>query len=30
VIFEGGRAYLYRLDNTLHATKPLLTVIPRG
>ena len=30
VIFEGGRAYLYRLDNTPHATKPLLTVIPRG
>jgi hypothetical protein len=29
VIFEGGRAYLYRLDNTPHATKPLLTVIPR-
>jgi hypothetical protein len=30
VIFEGGRAYLYRLDNTPHATKPLLTVIARG
>jgi hypothetical protein len=30
VIFEDGRAYLYRLDNTPHATKPLLTVIPRG
>jgi hypothetical protein len=30
VIFEGGGAYLYRLDNTPHATKPLLTIIPRG
>jgi hypothetical protein len=30
VIFEGGCAYLYRLDNTPHATKPLLTIIPRG
>jgi hypothetical protein len=30
VIFEGGSAYLYRLDGTPHATKPLLTVVPRG
>ena len=30
MIFEGGRAYLYRLDNAPHATKPLLTIIPRG
>jgi hypothetical protein len=27
VIFEGGAAYLYRLDGTPHATKPLLTVV---
>jgi len=30
VIFEGGRSYLYRLDNSPQATKPLVTVIPRG
>jgi hypothetical protein len=30
VIFEGGRAYLYRLDGTPNQTRPLLTVIPRG
>ena len=30
VIFEVGCAYLYRLDGTPNATKPLLTVIPRG
>jgi hypothetical protein len=30
VIFEGGCAYLYRLDGTPNQTRPLLTVIPRG
>jgi hypothetical protein len=30
LIFEGGRAYLYRLDGTPNQTRPLLTVIPRG
>jgi hypothetical protein len=30
VIFEGGAAYLYRLDGTEHATTPLLVVVPRG
>jgi hypothetical protein len=29
VIFEGGRAYLYRLDGTPNQTRPLLTVVPR-
>jgi hypothetical protein len=29
-IFEGGAAYLYRLDGTEHATTPLLVVTPRG
>jgi hypothetical protein len=29
VIFEGGRAYLYRLDGTPNETRPLLTVVPR-
>jgi hypothetical protein len=30
VIFEGGSAYLYRLDGTSNQTRPLLTVVPRG
>jgi hypothetical protein len=30
VIFEAGRAYLYRLDDTPNQTRPLLTVISRG
>jgi hypothetical protein len=30
VIFEGGGAYVYRLDGTPNQTRPLLTVIPRG
>jgi hypothetical protein len=30
LIFEGGSAYLYRLDGTPNQTRPLLTVIPRG
>lgn len=30
VIFDGGRAYLYRLDGQPDQTRPLLTVIPRG
>jgi hypothetical protein len=30
VIFEGGQAYLYRLDGTPNQTRPLLTVVPRG
>jgi hypothetical protein len=30
VIFEGGAAYLYRLDGTEHATTPLLVVARRG
>jgi hypothetical protein len=30
LIYEGGRAYLYRLDGTPKQTKPLLTVVPRG
>ena len=30
VIFEGGRAYLYRLDGTPNQTRPLLTVVPRA
>jgi hypothetical protein len=30
VIFEGGAAYLYRLDGTEHAATPLLVVVPRG
>jgi hypothetical protein len=30
VIFEGGSAYLYRLDGTPNETRPLLTVVPRG
>jgi hypothetical protein len=30
VIFEGGSAYLYRLDGTPNQTQPLLTVVPRG
>jgi hypothetical protein len=30
VIFDGGRAYLYRLDGTEHATTPLLVVVPGG
>jgi hypothetical protein len=29
VIFEGGCAYLYRLDGTSNQTRPLLTVVPR-
>ena len=29
VTFEGGAAYLYRLDRTEHATTPLLVVVPR-
>jgi hypothetical protein len=29
VVFEGGRAYLYRLDGTSNQTRPLLTVVPR-
>jgi hypothetical protein len=29
VIFEGGAAYLYRLDGTEHATSPLLVVTPQ-
>jgi hypothetical protein len=28
VIFEDGRAYLYRLDGTPNQTRPLLTVVP--
>jgi hypothetical protein len=30
VIFEDGRAYLYRLDGTPNQTRPLLTVVPHG
>jgi hypothetical protein len=30
VIFEGGAAYLYRLDGSEHATTPLLVVVSRG
>jgi hypothetical protein len=30
VIFEGGSAYLYRLDGTPNQTRPLLTVVPGG
>ena len=30
VIYEGGRAYLYRLDGHPNQTRPLLTVVPRG
>jgi hypothetical protein len=30
VIFEGGAAYVYRLDGDEHATTPLLVVVPRG
>jgi hypothetical protein len=30
VIFDGGRAYLYRLDGHPNQTRPLLTVIPRS
>jgi hypothetical protein len=30
VIFEGGAAYLYRLDGTPNQTRPLLTIVPRG
>ncbi|MFL6270208.1 MAG: hypothetical protein ACJ75A_08605 [Actinomycetes bacterium] len=30
VIFEGGSAYLYRLDGTPNETRPLLTVVPGG
>ena len=30
VIFEGGAAYLYRLDGSEHAATPLLVVVPRG
>jgi hypothetical protein len=30
VIFEGGSAYLYRLDGHPDQTRPLLTVVPRG
>ena len=30
VIFEGGGAYVYRLDGTPNQTRPLLTVVPRG
>jgi hypothetical protein len=30
VIFEGGCAYLYRLDGHPNQTRPLLTVTPRG
>jgi hypothetical protein len=30
VIFEGGQAYLYRLDGTASQTRALLTVTPRG
>jgi len=30
VIFDEGRAYLYRLDGHPDQTRPLLTVIPRG
>jgi hypothetical protein len=30
VIFEGGGAYVYRLDGTPNQTRPLLTVAPRG
>jgi hypothetical protein len=30
VIFEGGAAYLYRLDGSEHATTPRLVVVPRG
>ena len=29
VIFEGGCAYLYRLDGHPNQTQPLLTVVPR-
>jgi hypothetical protein len=29
VIFEGGAAYLYRLDGTEHATSPLLVLTPQ-
>jgi hypothetical protein len=29
VIFEGGSAYLYRLDGHPNQTRPLLTVVPR-
>jgi hypothetical protein len=29
VTFEGGAAYLYRLDGTEHATTPLLVVVAR-
>jgi hypothetical protein len=29
VIYDGGAAYLYRLDGTSNATRPLLTVVPR-
>jgi hypothetical protein len=28
VIFEGGCAYVYRLDGTPNQTRPLLTVVP--
>jgi hypothetical protein len=29
VIFEGGSAYVYRLDGTPNQTRPLVTVVPR-
>jgi hypothetical protein len=29
VIYEGGAAYLYRLDGHPSQTRPLLTVVPR-